>query len=114
EDQKKEMTYWHHKGIRAGSRIPVLGKWGKCHRDNHKVRTVGQMLEHAEGGLNHHEEDEELTEEESDDGEDDECRCKQCKNDSQKGCTNPSRCRNKALGDKWRPTLSTDEERDSD
>ncbi|KAF6765699.1 hypothetical protein DFP72DRAFT_798461 [Ephemerocybe angulata] len=85
------------------------------------------MLEHAEGGINHPEDEPEESEDgdSSDEDSDEEerpgngqCRCTQCREDEEVGCENPKRCRGEALkflgalGPKWRPNISTDEEVD--
>ncbi|KAF6742761.1 hypothetical protein DFP72DRAFT_787824, partial [Ephemerocybe angulata] len=81
---RKTMPFWYHRGTKKSVRPRYGDKWGVCHRQTHGIKTVGDMLAHAQkntswghtGKIN--------------------CQCRNCSQDRSRGCTDPIACRKNA------------------
>lgn len=91
------MPYWYHIGTKEKLRSRYNDKYGKCHRESHGIKYVGEMLIHARKGLR------EAC------ANTDKCECAMCVDDRLAGCDSPRRCRENAhrkldnLDEKWDP-----------
>jgi hypothetical protein len=97
---RKCMPVWYHKGQDIERNPQNNGRWAKCQRSNHKIKTVGEIYTYINetNGLCHFPRSN--------------CACIPCRNARDKGCENPTKCRKAAqklldtLHPKWRPTDS--------
>ncbi|KAF5341132.1 hypothetical protein D9611_005853 [Ephemerocybe angulata] len=102
-DLKLQMPIWYHIGAKPKLESIYGDNWGLCQRETHDIVTVGNMLEHAERlnttGCSKRKN----------------CKCANCKRDREKGCENPTKCRQNAvrklnnLTGIWDPRIETPE-----
>lgn len=87
------MPYWYHVGTKE-RKVSIYGdRWGKCHRDNHNIRTVGEMLYHARKLEYRQTRGPEGTNGCLDSVD---CGCIECESDRNVGCDDPPKCRRNA------------------
>ncbi|PPQ81543.1 hypothetical protein CVT24_000305, partial [Panaeolus cyanescens] len=106
---KEQRPIWYHPGLRKNARLPTEGKTARdCLRKNHKIRTVGDMLQLAQ-----------ITTP-AEHLENNECECRMCMNLEQSvNCVTPHKCRSTAiswidaLNSKWNPLDENDEDIES-
>lgn len=80
---RSAMPYWYHIATKPHLVSRYNDQWGRCQRENHGIRTTGEMLAHAskrQGCGNR------LT-----------CRCGHCRREKEAGCRHPPKCRANAI-----------------
>ena len=94
---RNQMPIWFHKGQDAEKYPQNNGKWAKCQRNRHKIKTVGEIKTYVTEIQGHRHF---LRKN---------CACRPCRTAREKGCKNPAKCRQSAqalletLHPKWRP-----------
>ena len=95
-DLAKVMPIWHHTGTDPAKRSRNNYYWARCHRETHKISTVGDMYNYVYKTPPQHL----LCKN---------CACQACRHARQLGCTNPKLCRMEGrrildtLLEKWLP-----------
>ncbi|KAF5328544.1 hypothetical protein D9611_014835 [Ephemerocybe angulata] len=101
---KRRMPIWYHVGLKDKLVSNQGDMWGKCQRESHHIKYVGEMLDHANklGGYGCNRRIN--------------CKCAACTRDHADGCTHPTKCRSNAirkldnLRPEWDPRVWTEEE----
>lgn len=100
---KLKMPYWYHIGNVPKLKSRYGDPHGECQRTVHNIYTVKDMYEHA---IKHNSEG--CSKRKN-------CKCDLCRDDRERGCPDPTRCRKNAvskldnLGAAWDPRRDTEE-----
>ncbi|KAF5334198.1 hypothetical protein D9611_014502 [Ephemerocybe angulata] len=100
---RKRMPYWFHWANKPQLVSQYYDKWAKCQQLNHRIKFVGEMLEHSVKGRRTNCKNRVN------------CKCQTCHQDRRLGCENPAQCRKNAslkldnISPEWDPRRHDDD-----